>query len=126
MRRGLLALAAIAAACGQDIGPPSPWVDVAAVQGPLKPEEEAAPPALGRTVAPDRLRVVTWNVEFGKQVDEMAAVLNQEPLASAGLVLLQEEEAYPEEHGSRSARLAAAIAASARISPRTVTGSTRG
>ena len=60
--------------------------------------------------APDHLRVVTFNVEEGKDVLAIAAAIRENPELSRGDVfLLQEEEDHPGEGGARAARLAQAL-----------------
>ena len=103
MRR--LALVALAG-CG-GLGPPQPWIDADAIDGALRPElalDVAPPPPPG-----DRLRVVSWNVHFGADVEALADGLADPGLADADLILVQEIEAYPDEDGSRASRLAALL-----------------
>lgn len=66
--------------------------------------------ALAARAQPRPLRVVTFNVHGGADVDALAAAFTQHPeLSRAGLILLQEEESHPDEGASRPARLAAAL-----------------
>jgi hypothetical protein len=75
-----------------ELGAPQPWIDAAAIDGALAPEL-----VLDRFDAPagERLRVVSWNVHFGADVDALAVGLDDPALAGADVVLLQEIEAYP-------------------------------
>jgi endonuclease/exonuclease/phosphatase family metal-dependent hydrolase len=67
-----------------------------------------AQPAAG--AAPASLRVVTFNVHYGADVDGLARALRgHAALAAADLLLLQEIDSYPEEGRSRAARLAQAL-----------------
>lgn len=93
-------------ACGPDLGPAMPWVPWEEIAGPLRPE--VSQPAPG--AAPASLRVVTFNVHYGADVDGLARALRgDEALAAADLLLLQEIESHPEEGRSRAARLAQAL-----------------
>ena len=105
----LATLAALAlAGCTTDLGPPSEWVDADVITGPLTPE--SAPPPHAPSTPPARLRVVTWNVANGANVDGLAAAIRATPaLAAADVILLQEIEAHPGEGGARAGRLAAAL-----------------
>jgi endonuclease/exonuclease/phosphatase family metal-dependent hydrolase len=53
-----------------------------------------------------RIRVVTYNVHFGEDVDALAAALD----GAGDVLLLQEIESYPDEGSSRAARLADRLA----------------
>lgn len=116
-----LGLGLAAAACGPELGPAQPWRDAAAIEGALRPElaldRYPAPPA------PARLRVVTFNVHFGADVDGLAdALLASGDAGGADLLLLQEIEAHPDEGGSRAARLAARLAMNHVYAPGRVEG----
>jgi len=108
-----LPLLASLAGCGTEVEAGNPWVPAAEIHGVLSPEIVADPPAAsrdGRHVTLNPLRVVTFNVELGEDVDALARAFLEHPeLSSAGLLLLQEEESHPGEGGSRAARLAAAL-----------------
>jgi endonuclease/exonuclease/phosphatase family metal-dependent hydrolase len=102
MKRALLALALAACTDLRDQG--GPWEMADTITGDLVPEVGPAPAALA---PPSTLRVATWNVHFGKDVDTLAANLEASPvLSTADVVLIQEIEAYPEEAGSRTQRIA--------------------
>lgn len=103
------ALAALTlGACATDLGPPSEWIDAAAITGPLAPSQ--APPPRSPGPPPAQLRVVTWNVAKGADVEGLAAAIRATPaLAIADVILLQEIEDHPGEGGARAARLAAAL-----------------
>lgn len=90
-----------------ELGPELPWVPWYEISGPLRPELEAPPmPA----PPPEHLRVVTFNVHFGEDVEALASALREHPaLAAADLLLLQEIESHPEEGASRASRLARAL-----------------
>lgn len=96
----------ISAGCN-DIGPDMPWVPWTEIMGPLRPEI-GAPPTPAPT--PDQLRVVTFNVHYGMDVEAIArAIRENSALATADLLLLQEIESHPEEGSSRTSRLAQAL-----------------
>lgn len=99
---------ALLAGCDAAVGPSFPWVAAAELDGPLKPE--LAPPPVPPASPPAALRVVTFNVETGAEVDRIAeAILGNASLAAADVFLVQEIESHPGEGGSRSARLAARL-----------------
>jgi endonuclease/exonuclease/phosphatase family metal-dependent hydrolase len=109
----VLAGGAAALACQEPLGPTADWVDAETIPGVLRPEIVTTPIAsadeTGRAAVP-ALRVVTYNVLHGGDVDGLARIFLDDPdLSRAGLLLLQEEESYPEEPGSRTARLAEAL-----------------
>jgi endonuclease/exonuclease/phosphatase family metal-dependent hydrolase len=117
VRRAQWALAAACvaglAACGQDLGEPGVWTPVGDVSGMLAAEigplPARAPAPAGRTTQ-NPVRVVSYNVERGGDVDGLARVLRDDPeLAVAGIILVQEEEWHPAEGTSRASRLAAAL-----------------
>lgn len=106
MRWAALALAL--AACGTDLGEPAVWQDADTIAGALAPTVVDAPLVPSR--APGTLRIVTWNVAKGADVDGLAAAFRDDPaLAAADAILLQEIEAHPGEGGPRALRLAAAL-----------------
>jgi endonuclease/exonuclease/phosphatase family metal-dependent hydrolase len=115
VRRSGLAAAAFAAAallpaCGQEIGEANDWVAAEAIAGRLRPELAPPPAPALPLAAAERLRVVTYNVQFGADPEALAAAILADPeLASARLLLVQEIEAYPAEGRSRAARLAEAL-----------------
>ncbi len=108
-----LALVAGAAGCGTEVEAGAPWVPAAEIDGVLRAEIVAQPPPItrdGRRAPSSPLRVVTYNVERGADIDTLARAFLEHPeLSSAGLLLLQEEESHPGEGSSRAARLAAAL-----------------
>ena len=84
-----------------------PWVAAAEIAGPLAPElgPEVAAPAV-----PATLRIASWNVFRGDDPEALAREIVSSPvLATADVILVQEIEAYPDEPGSRTSRLAAAL-----------------
>ena len=110
---GAAALVAVAlSACSPvDEPPDADWEDWQEIDGPLAPELGAPAPGLTPTAASAprgrRLRIVSYNVAFGEDVDAIAEVLRRDPdLGSADVYLLQEIESYPDEGGCRAARLA--------------------
>jgi len=110
-----VALACIAGCSGLSMSGDQPWVPLTDVGAPLVPETAAtpAPPNTFRsshpaTTAP--LRVVTYNVQYAPDPDAIASTITSDPqLASAGLILIQEIEAYPDEGESRASKIAAAL-----------------
>jgi len=110
-----LSLVALAA-CSIDMSQAQPWVPIEAVGAPLVPELAADPPSppgsrgTRPAVTTTPLRVVTYNVEYGPDIPGAIGALTSDPeLAKAGLVLVQEIEAYPGEGASRTAQLAAGL-----------------
>jgi len=113
VRCSALALGAIGAlgGCGLDMTGPAPWVPIDELAPPLI--AELAPPPQLRSHAPPApgvLRVVTYNVQYGPDIPAAADAIRNDPmLSAAGVVLVQEIEAYPDEGESRAARLAALL-----------------
>ena len=102
MKRAVLTLAL--AACTDVVDEGGPWQPPEMITGDLAPELGPEPAPLA---APSTLRVATWNVHFGKDVATLAANIQaSEVLAAADVLLVQEIEAYPEEAGSRTQRIA--------------------
>ncbi len=96
-------------ACNPSIGDPGVWVPIDTVTGPLTPEERALPADVPH-MATNSLRVVTFNVQMGADVNGIAAAIaGNDALARADVLLLQEEESYPGEGGARAVRLADAL-----------------
>jgi endonuclease/exonuclease/phosphatase family metal-dependent hydrolase len=92
-----------ASACSLPLGPPGEWVDWTSIDGPLRPE--VSPPPTERTPSA-HLRIATFNLHYGNDVEALIRVLKENPrLASADVVLLQE----PEERQSRALRVANAL-----------------
>lgn len=59
---------------------------------------------------PERLRIVSFNVHYGEDVDTLAESIRQAPdLKDSQIFLLQEIESYPSEAASRTRRLAEAL-----------------
>ncbi len=108
MRGALLAAVATSTGCTDFTDDGASWEAATQVTGDLAPE-------LGPT--PDSLRaegciarIASWNVHFGADVDDLAAQLAASTeIAKADVILVQEIEAYPDETGTRSARLARAL-----------------
>lgn len=104
MKAGLAALVCLTATagCGVDIGPSKPWVAIEDIDGLLRPEQ-SPPPA---SAMPGRdLRLTTYNVEYGEDVDALASAL-----AGRDILFIQEIDSFPGEGRSRAARLAEALA----------------
>lgn len=120
-----LALVAVVAACDTTVSDGGPWIPIAEIDGPLRPELVQPPIA---TEPGDRLRVITFNVELGENVEALADALATHPdLAGADILLLQEIESHPTEGSSRAARLAAALGMGHAYAPgREVDGGTHG
>ena len=56
---------------------------------------------------PDSLRIVSFNVHLGENLEELARLMQEsDALCSAGIFLLQEIESFPEEKISRTRKLA--------------------
>lgn len=110
----LAALALLASTgCGLDMSGGSGWIPIEDVGVPLVAERLAPPPTTTRSrgaISTSPLRVVTYNVQYGPDIPGAAAAIANTPaLASAGVILVQEIEAYPAEAGSRAAQLAALL-----------------
>jgi len=123
-----VAAALLAALCGCDagLGPPGEWQPIESIDGPLAAEVgTAASPA---TASGPELRVVTFNVALGGDVDGLAREIAARPeLASAAALLLQEEESHTAEPGCRAGRLAAALGlAYVYVPARLIDGGTHG
>jgi endonuclease/exonuclease/phosphatase family metal-dependent hydrolase len=120
-----VALIALLAACDIAVGDPGAWIPIAELDGPLRPELVQPPSA---AEPGNRLRVVTFNVALGENVEALAEALTTHPdLAGADVVLLQEIESHPAEDQSRAARLAAALGMGHAYAPaREVDGGTHG
>jgi len=104
VRRPLALAAVLAAACDVPIGDPGVWLSSAAWAG-----AELGPPPLP-AAPPERLRIVTFNVHFGADVDALAQAIRDNPrLAAAQVLFVQEIESHPGEGGSRASRLAGAL-----------------
>jgi endonuclease/exonuclease/phosphatase family metal-dependent hydrolase len=105
----LAALAAVLApACVSIEDTMPPWQPAAEITGALAPE--LGPPPVPPPPRPAALRIASWNVETGADPDALAAAILASPtLATADVILFQEIEAYPDEPGTRTARLAAAL-----------------
>lgn len=100
-----------AAGCGVDLGPETPWQAIDQLpQLPSAMAIERSDPGTFRTTSAtvsSPLRVVTYNTEYGQDPAGLAAAIQGDPeLSRAGLFLFQEEERYPAEGESRTARLA--------------------
>ena len=107
-RSAVVAVVALAG-CSVELGPTEPWIDAADLQGPMAPEV-VEPPATMIGAWPTQIRVVSFNVEKGADVDGLAEVIRNNPgLAEGSILLLQEIESHPGEGGSRASRLAAAL-----------------
>ncbi len=87
---------------------PAPWVSIDDVSGPLLAESVAGDPELVHRAMPtDPLRIVTYNLEYAPDPEALATALLADPeLARAGVILVQETEAYTEEVESRTKQLA--------------------
>jgi endonuclease/exonuclease/phosphatase family metal-dependent hydrolase len=117
----LAALAIFLAGCSLELGPTAPWVDADSVEGPLA-AELVAPPANALAV-PAVVRVVSFNVEKGADVDGLARAIRSTPgLAGGTIFLLQEIESHPGEGGSRASRLAAALGMGYAYTPERIEG----
>ncbi|MCE9575010.1 MAG: endonuclease/exonuclease/phosphatase family protein [Deltaproteobacteria bacterium] len=119
MRRAAGILGLALAACMPD-AQDAAWEPAAGIPPPLTPEVfspyPAPPPA-------DHLRVVSFNVELGADVERLAAAIADAPaIAGADVFLLQEIEDHPGEGGSRTAQLATRLALNYAYAPARVEG----
>lgn len=95
-------------ACTESADEGAPWIALGDFTGELA-GEQGPPPAV---VAPpvDALRVVTWNLHYGTDVEGFAATLaGSSEIARADVLLLQELDAHPDEGSTRASRLANAL-----------------
>lgn len=82
---------------------------------PAAPPEDDLKPEVGHlatppTQVPETIRVVTFNVHYGRDLPRLIEALRHHPaLSSADVLLLQEIESYPWEGSSRTAKLAEAL-----------------
>jgi endonuclease/exonuclease/phosphatase family metal-dependent hydrolase len=107
-RVALVVLASSAAGCVEVLDEGAPWMPLDARAPELVAER--GPPPDPRDAPLDRLRVVTWNVHFGADVDALATAFAASVESSrAQVVLVQEIEAHATEDGPRTARLARAL-----------------
>jgi endonuclease/exonuclease/phosphatase family metal-dependent hydrolase len=110
-----LLVVALTGCSGLNMSGDLPWVPLSDVGVPLVPETAAtpSPPNTFRSTHPATtapLRVVTYNVQYAPDPVAIAATITADPqLASAGLILFQEIEAYPDEGESRTTKIAAAL-----------------
>jgi len=107
MRAVMLAAAALLAACTADLGPPGEWTPWDQVEERFRPElvEPPSPAAPSAT-----LRIVSFNVERASDPDLLVRGIQADAeISQADVLLVQEIDAYPEEDGSRAARVAAAL-----------------
>jgi endonuclease/exonuclease/phosphatase family metal-dependent hydrolase len=103
--RLVVAALLLAAGCGADLGQPGEWVALDQLEGPLAWDRGDAPTSMA--AAPSVVRLVTYNVRSGADVDGLAAAISGDPdLRTASVITLQEEEDHPGEGGSRAGRLA--------------------
>ena len=83
----------------------TPWEDATQITGALAPE--LGPPPASLRAAGCVARIASWNVHFGADVADLAArIRTSTEIARADVLIVQEIEAYPDEAGTRSARLA--------------------
>lgn len=117
-----VAALALLTACSLDLGPSGTWIDAAELTGELAPEL-VPPPDVARAV-PGRLRVTTFNVEHGADVDGLARAITTTPsIALTDVLLVQEIESYPDEGSSRASQLAAALGMGYVYAPERLQGS---
>jgi endonuclease/exonuclease/phosphatase family metal-dependent hydrolase len=101
---GLLPLTA----CSLELGPDATWVDADELTGDFS--AELVSPAEATRPVPTRLRITTFNVEKGADIDGLVRAMTATPdLATTDVLLVQEIESHPEEGTSRASRLAAAL-----------------
>ncbi len=107
----VFALIALVPACGMDLGAPADWVATDLLEGTMSAELGGAPPLRSSTpTSGDAIRVVTYNIDMGRDPETVAVeLLANEALQQADVWLLQEEEWYPNESATRASRLAAGL-----------------
>lgn len=95
---------AFTTACAPGVGGSSSWIAAETIQAPL--QVEIAEPRVAMT-PPQNIRVVTFNVHYGEDVDALARTFQNNPaLQQADIILIQEIQSFPEESTSRARRLA--------------------
>jgi len=116
-------LVVLLAGCGVELGPSAPWRNAADIEGALAVELVAPPMTSTPRVAPELIRVVSFNVEKGQDVLGLANAIRSTPgLATGTIFLLQEIESHPGEEGSRASRLAAELGMGYAYTPERVEG----
>ena len=104
-------IVALVGACGMDLGEPAEWMSTEMIEGRMACELGSAPPL--RSSMPssgDVIRIVTYNIDMGRDPEKVALELRaNEELAHADVWLVQEEESYPGEGATRASRLAAGL-----------------
>ncbi len=103
--------ALLAALCAGCLGTPedAEWVSWDSIEGALRPEVASSPPVEPPTPG-NAIRIATYNVHLGRDVEALAAAFTDVPeLAAADLLFVQEIEDHPAEGGSRASRLAEAL-----------------
>src|SRR5688572_14115436 len=80
--------------------PEGAWVPAAEAPLPVEVDTSREP-----AEPPELLRVMSFNVHFGEDVEALAGAL----AGAADVIAVQEIESYPDEGGSRAARLAALL-----------------
>jgi endonuclease/exonuclease/phosphatase family metal-dependent hydrolase len=115
MRSGLLALPGCASfaltgcvsfalvGCVSVIDEAGPWEPASSITGELAPE--FGPPPADAPV-PSTLRIASWNVHYGENVETLATNIRASALADVDLWFLQEIESDVDEPGTRTRRLA--------------------
>ncbi len=117
--RWLAVLTATLAACLPSVED-AVWEPAATIAAPFTPEIAQPYPA---PPVPRGLRIVSFNVELGADIDRLAdAIAGAPAIAHADVFLLQEIEDHPGEGGSRTARLAARLALNHAYAPARVEG----
>ena len=123
MSKLAIAMALVASGCVDQTDDGGPWTPAAEITGPLAPELGPVP-AVTREALPCSFRVATWNVHFGEDVDDLAAQLAADAeITRADVLMIQEVEAYPNESGTRTARLAEKLGMTWAYAPARVEGS---
>lgn len=112
----------MAAACTPDIGAARPWEAWDAVGA------EASLDAVQGAAVGDAVRVVSFNVELGRDTEALAQLFATDPaLMQADVVLVQEIEAHEAEPRSRASALAEALGMNYVYAPaRDIDGGTHG
>jgi endonuclease/exonuclease/phosphatase family metal-dependent hydrolase len=123
MKSTLLVSILLLSACSDEVGASAPWIAWQDIPGALRPEVAAPPEPTVARGTDAALRVVTFNVETGRDVEALARAFQDDAeLARADVVLVQEIENHPGEGGGRAERLAARLGMGYAYAPERLSG----